>query len=52
MFNYSNGMIMAVIGHYESEQYTVDIFAEILEKHLPELRIVKTSYNTNPINYL
>ena len=51
-FGHDDELLIAEMGHYESEQYTVDIFAEILEKHLPELRIVKTSYNTNPINYL
>ena len=51
-FGHEGELLIAEMGHYESEQYTVEIFAEVLEKRFPELRIVKTSHNTNPINYL
>lgn len=51
-FGHKGELLIAEMGHYESEQYTVDIFAEILGKHFPELKIVKTLCNTNPINYL
>ena len=34
MFNYTSGMIMAAIGHYESEQYTSELISEILKKSL------------------
>ena len=51
-FGHENDLLIAEMGHYESEQYTVDIFAEILGKNFPELNIVKTLCNTNPINYL
>ena len=51
-FGHEGELLIAEMGHYESEQYTIDIFAEILGGHFPELKIVKTSYNTNPINYL
>ncbi len=52
LFNYSGKMLMAVIGHYESEQYTVDIFAELIGEKFPELKVQKSIINTNPINYL
>ena len=51
-FGHEGELLIAEMGHYESEQYTVEIFAEVLGKRFPELRIVKTSHNTNPINYL
>ena len=51
-FGHEGELLIAEMGHYESEQYTVDIFEEILRARLPELRTVKTSLNTNPINYL
>lgn len=51
-FGHEGEMLIAEMGHYESEQYTVEIFEEILRARLPELRTVKTSLNTNPINYL
>ena len=52
LFNYAGRMVMAVIGHYESEQYTMDIFAEIIGKACPGVRVMKTAVNTNPVNYL
>ena len=51
-FGHEYELLIAEMGHYESEQYTIDLFAEVLGRHLPELRIVKTTINTNPINYL
>ena len=51
-FGHDDELLIAEMGHYESEQYTIDIFAEVLGARFPELNIVKTSLNTNPINYL
>ncbi len=52
MFNYTEGMIMAVIGHYESEQYTSELISEILTHQFPDLKIKITEKKTNPIYYL
>ena len=52
LFNYTGKMVMAVIGHYESEQYTMDIFREIIEKACPGVKVQATAVNTNPVNYL
>ena len=52
LFNYTGKMVMAVIGHYESEQYTMDIFREIIESACPGVKVMKTAVNTNPVNYL
>ena len=52
LFNYTGKMVMAVIGHYESEQYTMDIFREIVERACPGVKVMKTTVNTNPVNYL
>ena len=51
-FGHEGELLIAEMGHYESEQYTMDIFAEVLGQRFPELKIVKTTLNTNPINYL
>ena len=51
-FGHDNELLLAEMGHYESEQYTMDIFTEVLHSRFPDLKIIKTSLNTNPINYL
>ena len=51
-FGHDGELLIAEMGHYESEQYTIDIFEEVLKRQFPDLKIVKTSLNTNPINYL
>ena len=52
MFNYENKILLAVIGHYESEQFTMDIFKDIISRAYPEVEVKKTTIDTNPINYL
>jgi len=52
MFSYTEGMIMAVIGHYESEQYTSELISEILTRKFPDLKVKITEKRTNPIYYL
>lgn len=51
-FGHEDEILIAEMGHYESEQYTIDLLAEVLSRRFPELKIVKTTLNTNPINYL
>ena len=51
-FGHEGELLIAEMGHYESEQYTVDLLADVLARQFPELKLVKTSNNTNPINYL
>lgn len=50
-FDADNRIIIADIGHYESEQYTSDLLAEILMKKFPTFAVHLTEVNTNPINY-
>ncbi|MBQ8337335.1 MAG: Nif3-like dinuclear metal center hexameric protein [Bacteroidaceae bacterium] len=52
LFDYDGRMLVAVIGHYESEQFTVDIFEDIIQKACPRLKVIKSGVNTNPVNYL
>ena len=51
-FGHEQQLQIAVIGHYESEQYTNEIFKSILEELFPGIRCEKTNVNTNPIIYL
>jgi dinuclear metal center YbgI/SA1388 family protein len=51
-FDNENQMLLLDIGHYESEQYTADILAELLaSKFGNKVKIYKTNINTNPISY-
>ncbi len=52
LFYYDSKMLVAFIGHYESEQFTMDIFKEIITTSFPEMKIKITEHNTNPIQYL
>lgn len=46
------GTLLAELGHYQSEQFTIDLLCGLLSGNFPELRVVRTSVNTNPVNYL
>lgn len=51
-FGNDDSILLAEIGHYESEQYTKDIFCEIITKKFPTFACYYTKVETNPINYL
>lgn len=51
-FNAEDKIIIADIGHYESEQFTKEIFYELLTKKLPNFAVRISEINTNPINYI
>ncbi|MDR1653584.1 MAG: Nif3-like dinuclear metal center hexameric protein [Prevotellaceae bacterium] len=46
-----NQLIIADIGHYESEQYAKEIFYEIISKNLPNFAVQISEIKTNPVNY-
>jgi dinuclear metal center YbgI/SA1388 family protein len=50
-FEASDQIIIADIGHYESEQFTKEIFYELLKKKLPKFALHLSEYNTDPIKY-
>ena len=50
-FDAEDKIVIADIGHYESEQYTIEIFYDILIKNLPNFAIHFSSINTSPIYY-
>ena len=51
-FDAQNKLIIADIGHYESEQFTQELFYDILSKKFPTFALHLSKINTNPINYL
>jgi dinuclear metal center YbgI/SA1388 family protein len=47
----NQGVLLAELGHYQSEQFTQDLLLEYLHKTCPGLTVRKTALNTNPICY-
>lgn len=47
----SDGMLLAELGHYQSECCTVGLLRDILAGELPELEVVTTNLNTNATLY-
>ena len=43
---------ICVIGHYQSEQFTSEIFRDIIQKECPDVRTEIAETNTNPIVYI
>ncbi|HTN07485.1 Nif3-like dinuclear metal center hexameric protein [Agriterribacter sp.] len=50
-FDADSRMVIADIGHFESEQYTVDLLHDILLEKFPTFAVLKTAVNTNPVFY-
>ena len=51
-FGYEQKLQICVIGHYQSEQYTAEIFEEIIKQECPGVKICIAETNTNPILYI
>ncbi len=50
-FEAEGQMLLADIGHYESEQFTIDLIVDILKLNFPNFAHLKTTVNTNPVQY-
>ena len=46
-----NEIIIADIGHFESEQFTKEVFFELLTKKIPNFAVRLSNVSTNPIKY-
>lgn len=51
-FDAENDLVIADIGHYESEQFTIELLSEYIMENFPNFAVHLTRVNTNPINYL
>ena len=51
-FGYEDKIWLAALGHYQSEQFTIDLMGDILREQFPQLRVEQTQVNTNPILYM
>ena len=51
-FEAEGRILMVDTGHYESEQFTKELFYEFLIKKFPTFALHLSKINTNPIHYL
>jgi len=51
-FEADNKIVIADIGHYESEQYTIGLIFDALIENFPNFALLKSGVNTNPVNYI
>ena len=50
-FDANSRLVVADIGHYESEQFTTDLLFDILSQKFPTFAVQKTGVKTNPVHY-
>ena len=51
-FTAENDIVLADIGHYESEQFTKSFLVDYLSKKITSFAIILSKTNTNPVKYL
>jgi dinuclear metal center YbgI/SA1388 family protein len=50
-FEAEGRLVLADIGHWESEQFTIDLISAFLSKKFPTFAVLKTEVKTNPVRY-
>ncbi len=50
-FDADNRILLVDIGHWESEQFTIDLIATFLQQNFPTFAVLKTGVYTNPVRY-
>jgi hypothetical protein len=50
-FEAEGRMVIADIGHYESEQFTMDLLVDLIREKFPTFAVLKTALLTNPVAY-
>lgn len=50
-FDAEGKILIADVGHYESEQFTMDLLMEKIQKKFPTFAVCLTKCNTNPVFY-
>jgi len=51
-FDAEGRILLADVGHYESEQYTKDLLFRHLSEKFPTFAFLLSKVNTNPVNYI
>lgn len=50
-FDANDSLILADPGHFETEQFTIDLLYDLLAEKFPTFAVFKTDVKTNPVNY-
>lgn len=50
-FDADGGLVIADIGHFESEQFTADLLFEVLQEKFRNFAVLKSETKTNPVKY-
>jgi dinuclear metal center YbgI/SA1388 family protein len=50
-FDANSRLLLADIGHWESEQYTTELLIELLQGKFPTFAVLKSGVQTNPVRY-
>jgi len=50
-FDANSQLVIADIGHFESEQYSIELLFDILSEKFPNFAVLKTGVKTNPVHY-
>ena len=50
-FDGEGQLLLADIGHWESEQFTIDLIHDFLKEKFPTFAVLKTGVKTNPVEY-
>ena len=51
-FEANGKLIIADIGHFESEQFTINLLFDLLREKFPNFAVLKSGLQTNPVHYL
>ncbi|HWB62157.1 MAG TPA: Nif3-like dinuclear metal center hexameric protein, partial [Chitinophagales bacterium] len=51
-FDAEGKIVVADVGHFESEQFTKDLLLKLILKKFPTFAALLSEINTNPIKYL
>lgn len=51
-YDVEDRLLLAVVGHYESEICTKDIFYDVISKKYPTFALHKSAFDSNPVKYL
>lgn len=50
-FDANSKLVIADVGHWESEQFTIDLLVDVLEAKFPTFAVQKSGVQTNPVQY-